>query len=235
MLSHSHGVGRLGTAESYEHCNCRAKRTTDSSTSTTMSSVGEVVNVPFFKKKGKGRPTTSRKRSASPEASSSSKLPASDKTEVVLPMRRAAANLLSAGTKRTSSQRDGLDEVDTPEKEGPDVKWTAAGSHQNAALEILAGDEAEELLAKRRKKEKADAGEEEDIPDDGQYRGQNAYRSHVKKSTEVPKAMRVGPQRSTNTIRTVTIVDYQPDVCKDYKGVYLFLLSFHHYHFGVSD
>jgi len=29
--------------------------------------------------------------------------------------------------------------------------------------------------------------------------------------------MRIGPQRSTSTIRTVTIVDYQPDVCKDYK------------------
>jgi len=29
--------------------------------------------------------------------------------------------------------------------------------------------------------------------------------------------MRVGPQRNTSTIRTVTIVDYQPDVCKDYK------------------
>ncbi|KAJ7490073.1 hypothetical protein B0H11DRAFT_2403744 [Mycena galericulata] len=45
------------------------------------------------------------------------------------------------------------------------------------------------------------------------------YHSHLKKSPEVPKAMRVGPhdQRSTSTIRTVTIVDYQPDVCKDYK------------------
>jgi len=30
--------------------------------------------------------------------------------------------------------------------------------------------------------------------------------------------MRTGPVRSNNsTIRTVTIVDYQPDVCKDYK------------------
>ncbi|KAG5725813.1 Pre-mRNA-splicing factor CWC24, partial [Termitomyces sp. T112] len=27
----------------------------------------------------------------------------------------------------------------------------------------------------------------------------------------------IGPQRSTSTIRTVTIVDYQPDVCKDYR------------------
>jgi RING finger protein 113A len=144
----------------------------------------------------------------------------SSKSEVVLPSRKAAANLLSAGTKRTISQRDGYDDPDAPEKDGPDVKWTAEGSHVNAALDILAGDEAEELLAKRRRKERADAGEEEEIPDDGQYRGQGAYHSHLKKSSEVPKAMRVGPQRSTSTIRTVTIVDYQPDVCKDYKGMF---------------
>jgi RING finger protein 113A len=145
----------------------------------------------------------------------------SSKSAVVLPSRKAPANLLSAGTKRTISQRDGYDDPDAPEKDGPDVKWTAEGSHVNAALDILAGDEAEELLAKRRRKERLDAGmDDEEIPDDGQYRGQNAYHSHLKKSSEVPKAMRVGPQRSTSTIRTVTIVDYQPDVCKDYKGMF---------------
>ena len=98
------------------------------------------------------------------------------------------------------------------------MKWTAAGSHVNAALEILQGDEAEELLAKRRRSEKKDE-DEEGAPDDGLYRGQKAYKAHIRKNQEVPKAMRVGPQRSNNsTIRTVTIVDYQPDVCKDYKG-----------------
>ncbi|KAF4567306.1 RNA-splicing factor [Pleurotus pulmonarius] len=178
-------------------------------------STTEEVRVPFFKKKGKGRPTTSRKRSPSPSsvvigAPSSS----SSKSEVVLPNRKAANNLLSAGTKRTTSQRD--DDIDAPERDGPDVKWKADGSHVNAALEILAGDEAEEMLAKRRKKSDMDDDEEEG-PDDGQYHGQKGYRSHLKKSKEVPKAMRVGPQRNTSTIRTVTIVDYQPDVCKDYK------------------
>ncbi|PPR01713.1 hypothetical protein CVT24_001589 [Panaeolus cyanescens] len=187
-----------------------------------MASTSESVNVPFFKKKGKGRPTTARKRSASPSGANESSLggPASStsKSEVVLPTKKAGTGLLSAGTKRTLSQRDGVDDLDAPEKDGPDVKWTAAGSHVNAALEILAGDEAEELLAKRRRKEKLDAGElDDEVPDDGNYHGQKAYRSHIKKSTEVPKAMRVGPQRSTNTIRTVTIIDYQPDVCKDYK------------------
>ncbi|KAF8893460.1 hypothetical protein BD779DRAFT_1436203 [Infundibulicybe gibba] len=173
--------------------------------------------VPFFKK-GKSRPATTRKRSISPRSHIEQPTYASSsKSQVVLPPKKSASNLLTAGTKRTATQREDYDPDAAPEREGPDVKWTAQGSHVNAALDILAGDEAEELLARKRRKEQADAGDEEELPDDGQYRGQNAYRSHLKKSTEVPKAMRVGPQRSTSTIRTVTIVDYQPDVCKDYK------------------
>jgi RING finger protein 113A len=128
--------------------------------------------------------------------------------------------LLSAGSKRTTSQRDDLegDDQDTV-KDGPDIKWTASGSHMNTALEIIAGDEAEELLAKRARKALQETGNEDvEGPDDGLYRGQQAYKTHLKKNKEIPKAMRQGPQRSTNTIRTVTIVDYQPDVCKDYKG-----------------
>ncbi|EKM54732.1 uncharacterized protein PHACADRAFT_258765, partial [Phanerochaete carnosa HHB-10118-sp] len=143
-------------------------------------------------------------------------VPSSSKSEVILPSRKQAGNLLSAGTKRTVSQRqEGEDETAELEREGPDVKYTAAGSHVNAALEILAGDEAEELLKKKQKKSDSD---DEEAPDDGLYRGQKAYQKHVQKNKEVPKAMRVGPQRASgSTIRTVTIVDYQPDVCKDYK------------------
>ncbi|TFK53559.1 hypothetical protein OE88DRAFT_1733462 [Heliocybe sulcata] len=187
-----------------------------------MASSSTEFKVPFIKK-GKSRPTTARKRSASPPASvltisgPSSSL---EKSSVILPSRKSGASLLSAGTKRTALQRkndeyEGHDE----EKDGPDVKWTAEGSHLNAALDILAGDEAEELLVKRRKQEKRDMGDEDDdVPDDGLYRGQKAYKQHMKKNKEIPKAMRVGPQRSNNsTIRTVTITDYQPDVCKDYK------------------
>lgn len=172
--------------------------------------------VPFFKK-GKSRPSTSRKRSPSPIHPT----PAS-KSEVFHPSKKNRANLLSAGTKRTTSQRDDDDDNDNDldnDKDGPDVKWTASGSHLNTALEIIAGDEVDAILAKRARKDLADAADDEnERPDDGQYRGQQAYKSHLKKSKDLPKAMRVGPQRNTSTIRTVTIVDYQPDVCKDYKG-----------------
>ncbi|KAG6813141.1 hypothetical protein H0H92_013765 [Tricholoma furcatifolium] len=180
-----------------------------------MASSEPTVTVPFFKKKGKGRPTTSRQRSPSPHTTSVTQSTTPAKSVVVLPTRKAAGNLLSAGTKRTVTQRDEYNDLDAqePEKEGPDVKWTASGSHQNAALEILAGDEAEEVLAKRRKH--TEGSDDEEVPDDGKYHGQSAYKSHLVKSKEVPKAMRVGPQRST----TVTITDYQPDVCKDYKDL----------------
>lgn len=187
--------------------------------------------VPFFKK-GKSRPTTGRQRQQSPLAPDIS-TPSTSKSQVVLPTKKTASNLLSAGTKRKRSDKPG-DDDDEPEREGPDVKWSAENSHTNAVLEIIAGDEIEELMAKRRIKEKEAEGEEE-IPDDGNYHGQSAYKSHLQKKKEIPKAMRVGPQRGTNTIRTVTIIDYQPDVCKDYKGVHFLSFTLIHLSFTVSS
>lgn len=191
-------------------------------------SAADDVKIPFFKK-GKSRPTTARRRSPAPPATpgiaASASLHTDTRTtsEVVLPTRKTVTNLLSAGTKRTATQlaENNPDDDDEVAREGPDIKWTAAGSHVHAALEIIAGDEIEEVLAKRRRKEREERGEtdEEEAPD-GVYKGQKGYRSHLKKDKEIPKAMRIGPQRSSNTIRTVTIVDYQPDVCKDYKGIF---------------
>ena len=188
-----------------------------------MASAKEVT-VPFIKKKGRSRPTTTRQRSASPGPSEiSATNTATAKSEVVLPPRKNANRLISAGTKRTASRSDEDDAEEEEERDGPGMKWTAEGSHINAAKAILLDDETEELLAKRHKAENPDGDDDDDVPDDGLYRGQKGYTNHIKKRQEVPKAMRVGPQRNTSTIRTVTIVDYQPDVCKDYKGVWFML------------
>jgi RING finger protein 113A len=171
--------------------------------------------VSFFKK-GKTRPVSTRQRSPAPSSPPPSALmvPVDSKaSEVVIPTRKATSRILTQGTKRP--RRD----TDEDEDSGRvDVNWASgSSSNMNAALEILEGDEAEALLA--RKRAKLDAGEEEDVgPDDGLYKGQAGYKNHITKNKEIPKAMRVGPQKSTSTIRTVTIVDYQPDVCKDYKG-----------------
>lgn len=176
----------------------------------------DTARVSFFKK-GKVRPSTTRQRSPGPssESSNAATLRAPDATsssEAVIPIRKAPSRLLSQGTKRARIHEDG--EADS----GVDVNWAAgSSSNMNAALGILEGDEAEALLERKRQKVDDDITTGDSALDDGLYRGQSAYKSHITKSKEIPKAMRVGPQKSASTIRTVTIVDYQPDVCKDYK------------------
>ncbi|KAF8264800.1 hypothetical protein EI94DRAFT_1779488 [Lactarius quietus] len=161
--------------------------------------MAERVAVPFSRKRERD-PTTTRQRTPEPPVADTAPSASTSKSQVVLPSRKAGTNLLSAGTKRTSSQRraedpDADDNSDDGGREGPGINWTSTGGHVNKALEILEGDEAEAMLAKRIRK--ADSDE-----DDKSF----------------PKSMRTGPVRSNNsTIRTVTITDYQPDVCKDYK------------------
>lgn len=187
------------------------------------------VPVPFFKKKA--RPANARKREASPPSSSLTAPPAASSSSetasssaVVLPTtRRTTANPLIQGTRKRklgarddSTYSDNEDDSALADAHGPSVKWKATGDTSEAArheLEVMAGEDAEQVLKKARKEQ-----ENEDRLDDGLYHGSGAYKSHVRKEREIPKAMRIGPQKSNSTIRTVTVIDYQPDVCKDYKG-----------------
>jgi RING finger protein 113A len=57
--------------------------------------------------------------------------------------------------------------------------------------------------------------------DDGIYRGKAAYNNFTNPSStdssNKPKGMAKGPVRANNNVRTITMVDYQPSVCKPYK------------------
>ncbi|KDN49356.1 hypothetical protein RSAG8_02058, partial [Rhizoctonia solani AG-8 WAC10335] len=181
--------------------------TTHPSFSTLAMAETEQPTVPFFKKKARARPATTRQRSASPSNEAPTSNAGPSKSQVVLPKKRQIVNPLIQGTKRARMDND----------DGPDVQWKAGGITREEAeleLEAMDGEEAAEVLRKA-----ARDADREDLPDDGLYRGQASYKTHIKKREggEPPKAMRVGPQRGSNTIKTVTLVDYQPDVCKDYK------------------
>ncbi|KAG8757875.1 RNA-splicing factor [Serendipita sp. 396] len=178
--------------------------------------------VPFFKKKGKRPITNARKRSPNPDEAD----PAPVASEVVRPTQRSQPRLLSQGTKRSASQREaadyGEDDEDTRDGSAVGVNWKGSGALKghSDAKDIFYGEEAEEMMAQKRKKARLDRGEiDEEVPDDGTYRGQDSYQHKLgrKDETALPKAQRIGPVKSTSTIRTVTVIDYQPDVCKDYK------------------
>lgn len=179
--------------------------------------------VPFFKK-SKRPAGTARKRS--PTSEENGNTPTS--SEVIRPTQRTQPKLLSQGTKRSASQRETSDYDDVtagmPDGSNVGVNWQGAGAtreHADAKA-VLDGEEAEEMMAQKRKKAKIDRGEVEDVEkNDGLYHGQDSYQHTLgrKDETALPKAQRIGPVKSTSTIRTVTMIDYQPDVCKDYKGL----------------
>lgn len=51
---------------------------------------------------------------------------------------------------------------------------------------------------------------------DGTYKGTANYQSFIQKNPE-REARQVGPVKSSTNVRTITVTDFAPDVCKDYK------------------
>lgn len=50
---------------------------------------------------------------------------------------------------------------------------------------------------------------------DGTYKGAANYQSFIQKNPD--RQMNVGPQKLNSNVRSITVTDFAPDVCKDYK------------------
>ena len=51
---------------------------------------------------------------------------------------------------------------------------------------------------------------------DGTYKGAANYQSFIQKNPE-REGRQIGPVKSSTNVRTITVTDFAPDVCKDYK------------------
>lgn len=49
------------------------------------------------------------------------------------------------------------------------------------------------------------------------YRGNSAYSNFISKNPDAPTRAPIGPIKAPTNIRTITVTDFAPDVCKDYK------------------
>ena len=56
----------------------------------------------------------------------------------------------------------------------------------------------------------------EDQASDGTYKGTANYQSFIQKNPNAP-TKQFGPVKAPTNIRTITVTDFAPDVCKDYK------------------
>ncbi|MCJ1276588.1 RNA-splicing factor [Puttea exsequens] len=57
---------------------------------------------------------------------------------------------------------------------------------------------------------------EDEAANDGTYKGASSYQSYIRKNPDAPSRA-VGPVKAPTNIRTITVTDFAPDVCKDYK------------------
>lgn len=175
-----------------------------------MSSEGPVT----FIKKRKGAPAGLRKKGTL--GGDSAAEPAST-SEVVHATKRSVASHLIQGTgnKRRRTQQDtaGLsdsdDDFSADKKDSFAVRHSTEGRAQRRRSESppawMSSEQVKEL------KRDKNAAPEEEVAEDGLYHGSSKQRNQVPKAAGPVKA---GP---TN-VRQITLVDYQPDVCKDYKG-----------------
>jgi RING finger protein 113A len=175
----------------------------------STSSPPKTASVPFTFKR-KSRPQSSRKRTPSPDEAPSS--------SVVKPTQRTTLNPLLQGTKRIREARKR--ERDADEQFKADESFTVGGDElvTRSAEWDLTGDTKDDSGRIKRPRLDEDGNI---LPSDGTYKGLGSYSNFIKldeRQAQMSSKMKAGPQKASANIRSITVTDYQPDVCKDYKG-----------------
>ncbi|EFR00599.1 pre-mRNA-splicing factor cwc24 [Nannizzia gypsea CBS 118893] len=180
---------------------------------TVEQPVGEEQQIPavsFKKRSAKAKSNLRKKVATPPPASDSDDFTSSDDEEGhrIKRRRKNAAVTASSKTAAASAGREQDDErLETTER--PALPTTSDATKQSNWHD-------EELEKNLLGKTRARPGEADQAAPDGKYRGKSNYQNFIQKNPNAP-IKQVGPMKAATNIRTITVTDYAPDVCKDYK------------------
>ncbi|KAL7275772.1 RNA-splicing factor [Rhizina undulata] len=187
---------------------------TNSATSDTPS-----APIAFFRRSSKKK-SSLRKRAATPPPAAASD---SDQFDEYSSSDEAGEDKLSRPIKKRRKDKgavttENLTSKSSSSKEDPAPVYSATTSitSTNDATKQVDwhNENGDEYLARKRNPKDASADE---IPGtSGIYKGASTYGSFIKKPENAPTRA-AGPIKAPTNIRTITITDYAPDVCKDYK------------------
>ncbi|KAK9377187.1 uncharacterized protein V1513DRAFT_437598 [Lipomyces chichibuensis] len=192
------------------------------------------TTVPSFKKPSSAKFANARRRiirrdspdPSSQAASQSSSDPSDDSdgdkstiTAATLSKKRKRIGGISDTIASTSS---GSSKPKADGKSGPRIlgavehKSTGSASVSNSTdvTKTSAMFDEEFLLGKKKKSGSTENKDEEKVQD-GVYAGNANYKKFITPRETLAK--KVGPMKAPSNIRSSTVTDYQPDVCKDYK------------------
>ncbi|KAJ2780336.1 RNA-splicing factor [Coemansia javaensis] len=175
----------------------------------------EAANPPLFKRgRRRGANANLRKRAADDGEGALAAADGAPEADIV--RGGAGAGPRPAKQARQARQAEHADQAEQPaaaDGQAPKVEY-----HYRRAMDATRTEEhtaPAEVKANRAAKASADNADSTDNADSAgdMYRGQKAYTNRAAGTG----SMRAGPVRAPTNVRTTSVVDYQPNVCKDYK------------------
>lgn len=170
----------------------------------------EPVATFFRKRKGAGKSNVRKRATSDDDDNDDDDSRQSKKSAVIKVDKKASANPLVQGTGKrtkrnnTTVNQDDSSDNDDDDEHGVGVKFGDKG--RNPESRSASPDP------------KTTSTKPEQSKADGLYHGAKSY------SSQLPTgSARYGAIKGPANVRTITLVDYQPDVCKDYKGMPFFL------------
>ncbi|KAF7587500.1 RNA-splicing factor [Aspergillus hancockii] len=178
---------------------------------TEEAEVADVVPQFSFKKRSAKAKANSRKKPEAPlpAPDSDSDLTSSDDEEGRRIKRRRKNTAVTASSTYKAPRRDITEEQPTTATPAPLTASNDATKQSNWYDEDL---DEKNLLGTTRARPTAAASS----APDGTYKGTANYQSFIQKNPDAP-SKQFGPIKAPTNVRTVTYMDYMPNVCKDYK------------------
>ncbi|ATY61767.1 CCCH and RING finger [Cordyceps militaris] len=179
------------------------------------SEAATAAPVAMFKKRGAKGKANIRKRPATPPpagSDSDSDYSSSEDESGQRVKRRKKTAVVTASSKAvgTTAQREVTASAYTADRSVPITSANDATKQTNWYDEHAAGAlSAENLLG-------SSAARSTKAPSEGTYKGLANQTSFLARNPDAPQRS-VGPIKAATNIRTVTVMDFAPDVCKDYK------------------
>ena len=172
----------------------------------------DLPQITFKKRTAKSKPTYRKRAATPPPASDSDSNFTSSEDEEGRQIKRRKK---SAGVTASSTTQGGP----RVEAEPTDAVKAVAISHRSddatKASNWYDEDKDSELGSKNLLGTTRPRPTDPPVPD-GTYKGVANYQSFIQKNPDT-LSRQVGPVKSSTNVRTITVTDFAPDVCKDYK------------------
>ena len=174
----------------------------------------ESVKQPLFKKRPSKSVTRKRPVELSPEDSDSAGYTSSENEQGERIKRQKKAAIVT-GTSAGASRYSHLEELAASKFDADRSAKLSDSTDATKQSNWFDENDPKHLGSTRSKSDNNISSQNGENPDEN-YKGTAKYRSYINKRPDAP-TKQVGPVKAPTNIRTITVTDFAPDVCKDYK------------------